>query len=238
MATRTSVIWERLDRPSRGPQPAWSHDQIVKVAIGIADGHGLEALTMRRLATAVDAGTMTLYRYLTGKDDLLELMFDAILDEIPVPDEPSGNWRLDLTALARQIRQLGHRHPWSVLHALGRPTFGPNALRRTEYMLACLGGLGLTIDEMQEILEMVRAFVTGFVHDELAERETQRRSGLTEDEWREWVGPYLDKALATGRYPYLVRVVEEGNHEQDEDERFERSLRRVLDGIAADLMLR
>lgn len=238
MATRTSVIWERLDRPSRGPQPAWSHDQIVKVAIGIADGHGLEALTMRRLATAVDAGTMTLYRYLNGKDDLLELMFDAILDEAPVPDAPSGDWRLDLTELARQNRQLGHRHPWSVLHALGRPTFGPNALRRSEYMLACLDGLGLTIDEMLEMLETVRAFVTGFVHDELSEREAQRRSGLTEAEWQEWVGPYLGRALATGRYPYLARVVKEGSHAQDGDERFERSLRRILDGIAADLMLR
>lgn len=229
------VIWARLDRPSRGPQPSFSRERITRAAIAIADEKGLAGLTMRELARRIDAGTMSLYRYLTGKDDLLELMFDEILVEEPVPAEPSGDWRADLAELARGQRRIGHRHPWSVTHVLGRPSFGPNALRRTEYSLACLGVLGLGIDAMLEMLETVRAFTLGFAQDELAEREARRTSGLTEEQWRQRVGPYLAEVLGTGRYPYLTRVVAEADHTGDVDARFERSLGRVLDGLATHL---
>src|SRR5262245_62033753 len=117
----------RPSRNRRGPDPTYSREQITAAAITIADADGLDAISMRRLAREVDAGVMSLYRYFDSKDDLFELMSDAVQGETPVPDLPSGDWRADLTAIAQAQRAAVHRHPWLV-SLTGRPSFGPNTV--------------------------------------------------------------------------------------------------------------
>src|SRR6266700_1877830 len=142
------VIWMRPERPARGPAPAYSRDQITAAAIKIADADGLDALSMRRVARELGAGTMSLYRYVRNKDDLLELMVDAVLGEtIPEDFARTGDWRADLRALARLMRAGMTCHPW----ILARPdplSFGPNTFRVSETILSCVDGIGLSIDQM------------------------------------------------------------------------------------------
>jgi AcrR family transcriptional regulator len=234
-AQPSPVIWARLDRSTRRPQPALTHDQIVRAAIEIADGEGVEALSMRKVAARLGSGTMSLYRYVSSKDDLLDLMVDTVIGEEDLPVEPSGGWRPELAELARRTRGVARRHPWAIRFVLARPNLGPNALRRIEYAMTAVDGLGLDIDGMTDMVNTVNAFVIGFVQSELAEEESQRRTGLTEEQWRARMEPYIRQLLATGRYPFLERIVIEAEDFPDVDATFERRLALVLDGLAANL---
>jgi AcrR family transcriptional regulator len=229
------VIWARLDRSQRRPQPSLTHEQIALAAIRIADAQGVQALSMRRVASELGAGTMSLYRYVDSKDDLLDLMVDTVIGENELPDKPSGDWRSELAELARRSRAIAHRHPWAVRFLLARPNLGPNAVRQLEYAMAAVDGLGLDIDGMLDISSTVTAFVVGFVQEELADAEAQRRTGLTVEQWRARIAPYVRQLIATGRYPFLERIVVEAEDFPDVDATFERRLSLVLDGLAANL---
>ena len=225
------LIWERLERPPRGPQPSLSHEAIVRAAIEIADGEGLEGVTMRRLAAHLDAGTMSLYRYVSRKDDLIELMVDQVTGEL-LPAAPSGDWRADLAASARTARRVALRHPWSApLLSTGRPSMSPNQLRLIEQFMTCLDGLGLDVDGMLDLVTTVQSFVMGVVQGELAEEEARRRSGETVEEFRTRMAPYLERVLATGEHPWLERIIIEAEDFPDPDVVFERRLGYVLDGL-------
>ena len=229
------VIWARLDRSQRRPQPSLTHEQIARAAIRIADAEGVRAVSMRKVASELGAGTMSLYRYVDSKDDLLDLMVDTVIGENELPDKPSGDWRAELAELARSSRAIAHRHPWAVPLLLARPKLGPNALRQGEYAMAAVDGLGLDIDRMLDMTSTLTAFEVGFVQEELAEAEAQRRTGLTVEQWRARMGPYVRQLIASGRYPFLERIVVEAEDFPDVDATFERRLSLVLDGLAANL---
>ena len=232
-AEPTPVVWARLDRSGRRARPSLTHDQIVRAAMEIADTEGVQALSMRKVAARLGAGTMSLYRYVANKDDLLDLMVDAVIGEEQPPDEPSGDWRSDLAEQARRARRGMQRHPWAMGFILARPNLGPNALRSVEHAMAAVDGLGLDIDGMLDMVSTVTAFVTGFVQAELAEEEARRRTGLTEEQWRARMSPYIRRLIATGRYRFLERIVREAEDFPDIDAAFERRLALVLDGLAA-----
>jgi AcrR family transcriptional regulator len=229
-------IWMRPQRHSRGPDPTYSREQITAAAIKIADVEGIEAVSMRRIAREVSAGAMSLYRYVGSKDDLLELMVDAVQGEDPLPDKPSGDWRTDLSDLATRGRAMMLRHPWTTMVTTSRPSFGPNSLRVFEYSLSCVDGLGLSIDEMLSVVLRLIGFVRTFVQGELNEAEAQRRTKLTEEQWRASQGPYLQQIMDSGRYPLFTKVIiDAALPHMAPDRQFRTGLEDMLDGIAAKL---
>jgi AcrR family transcriptional regulator len=207
------------------------------VAIKIADVEGLEALSMRRVAKDLGAGTMSLYRYVPSKDDLLELMIDAVIGEfIPEQGELTGQWRPDLRLLAHYHRRGLRRHPWMTARPLVAQPLGPNALRLAEVALGAVEGLGLNIDEMMSVTGMVISYVNGFVPSELAAAEARRRTGLTDEQLMVANAPYVRSIIKTGRFPLIERVIIDARQpHMDPDERFEYGLDRILDGIAGSL---
>jgi AcrR family transcriptional regulator len=231
------IIWMRPERPARGPAPAHNRAQITSVAIKIADVEGLEALSMRRVAKDLGAGTMSLYRYVPSKDDLIELMIDAVVGEfIPEQGELTGEWRADLRLLAHYSRRALRRHPWMAARPVMGQTFGPNACRLAEVALAAVDGLGLNIDQMMSVTGMVTSYVSGFVPNELAAAEASRRTGLTNEQLMMVNGPYIRSIIETGRFPLVERVIMDARQpHMDPDERFEYGLERILDGIAGSL---
>lgn len=232
------VVWTRPERAGKGPAPSHSRAEITATAIALADSEGIDAVSMRKVATKLGAGTGTLYRYLARKDDLIDLMIDAVEGEDGGPEPLSGDWREDLRAFARRARSIMHRHPWVAVLAAGRPTLGPNGLRLAEHTLDAIAQLGLSIDEMLVSVETLQAFVRGYALGELAEQEAIRRSGLERDQWMTAHAPYLQKVIDDGRHPLVARVVLEAEspHADSQDERgFERGLDRILDGLSANL---
>src|SRR3954464_9024332 len=106
------VIWARPERTGRGPKPAFTRADIAAAAVRIADAGGLEAVSMRHVAGELGCGTMSLYNYVPRKEDLYELMADAVAGEYDLPESPSGDWRADMVALAHRSRAMMRRHPW------------------------------------------------------------------------------------------------------------------------------
>lgn len=233
---RDPVVWARLSRQSRGPRPSLTHEQIARAAVEIADADGLHAVSMRKVADRLGMGTMSLYRYVSNKDELLELMEDHVVGEALPGEEPAGDWREEMRQNAWRQRAMMLRHPWSREYGRGRTTLGPNVVRTVETMLGRLDRLGLSMDEMLDLTSVVDAFVVGFVQSELAEQEHQRRTGMTDEQWRQYMAPYVGELLEGGRNPYLRRIVLEAEDYPDMDEVFERRLGYVLDGLQAGLL--
>lgn len=233
-----SVIWMLPEHTGRGPRPAYSRAEITASAIKIADAEGLDAVSMRRVAQQIGAGAMSLYRYVPHKSDLLELMIDAVAGEYPASGMPSGDWRADLTALARGQRAAVLRHPW-MIELAPHSGMGPNTLRVVEATFSAVSVLGLGIDAMMEIVGQVTAYVTGYVHEELTDDKARRRSGLDREQWFRRQQPYVQKLIDSGDYPMLKRIVVEAElPHMDAGARFERGLSRLLDGITANLPAR
>src|ERR1700750_2592912 len=136
---KSGLIWERLPQQ----RTALDRDQIVRAAITIADTEGAQAITMRRIATALDTAAMSLYRHIFSKEDLLDLMLDTVFGEIELPAQSSGDWRRDPRHLADSTRAVLKRHAWIVSLLYSRPTIGPNYLRWFEASLAAFGSTAL-----------------------------------------------------------------------------------------------
>ncbi|MGI5131656.1 TetR/AcrR family transcriptional regulator [Pseudonocardia sp. CA-107938] len=223
-------VWDRPEPPSRAALSPLSRERIVAAAIALADADGLGAVSLRKVGAALDAGPMRLYGYLSTKDELLDLMADAVHGEIELPLD--AGWRETLRALATGIRAAALRHPWFTELAGGRPNIGPHALGVMEAALAALDRSGrfADIDEMMSARGTVTAYVIGAVRSEIAEQQVERASGVSEAEWRTATGPYLKRMLATGRYPTLARFVREGA-DRSAEEWFTAGLETVLDGL-------
>src|SRR5439155_23227897 len=132
-ARSLALLWRTRERASRKGKPDLSVDLIVRAAIDIADASGLGALSMRRVAERLGVGTMSLYTYVPGKAELLDVMLDAVYGEPDRPDAVPGGWRARLERIARENLALYQRHPWLLQVATSRPVLGPNAIAKYDY---------------------------------------------------------------------------------------------------------
>lgn len=221
------VVWERPEPPDRPVPAPLSRERIVRAAIDLADADGLDAVSLRKVAAALDVGPMRLYGYIATKEELLDLMLDAVYAET----RPAGDdWREVLRSHAEATRQAAHRHEWLADLIGGRPQLGPNTLAAGDALLAALSGVEL--DTVVPAIAAVKAYVVGAVRREIAERRAERASGMDIKEFQVANGPYLERTFATGRYPALATAVREGPH-LSADENFRIGLEFLLDGIAA-----
>jgi AcrR family transcriptional regulator len=217
--------------------PSLSRAEIVDAAIAVADAEGSDAVSMRRIAQVLQAGTMSLYWHVANKEHLLDLMLDALIAEVELP-EPSGDWLADLRALARNERAMLLRHLWMMDFVGGRPPLGPNTMLNLDRSLALLDGAGLDIADAINVLSTLRTYVLGAVLREAQEMRLQRDQERFEDDGPEWErarAAWRDRLAADGRFTHVVRFLDEGidpDAEQTRDERFEFGLDGVLDGLA------
>jgi len=220
--------------------PSLSRGEIVDAAIAVADAEGADAVSMRRIAQVLKSGTMSLYWHVANKEQLLDLMLDALVAEVRVP-EPGGDWRANLQALAREYRAMLLRHRWVMEFVGGRPPLGPNTILNLDRSLAMLDGLGLEISLAFNILETVSTYVLGATLREVREMRVQRdqeQSGISAEEWEPMRDAWRDRLDADGRFTHVVRFLDanfDPDAEETRDERFEFGLDCVLDGIEAKI---
>ncbi|QIS22433.1 TetR/AcrR family transcriptional regulator [Nocardia terpenica] len=200
------LVWTLPEPPGR-PTTSLSRAGIVRAALAIADTEGAQALTMRRVATAVGASTpMSLYRYVGSKDGLVDLMIDAVYGEIPVPATPSGLWRAGLERLALDTWAVIRRHLWFGQLWHTRPPVGPNALRYFDFRFALLEPLGRTADELSLLTGAVDGHLFGAALQLAEEQRMRTRVGLlTDEELHAAARPVVEPMLADGRYPAFAR---------------------------------
>ncbi len=237
MSSGRGVIWERPERAARGPVPSHSREEITAAAVKLADTHGIEAVSMRAIAVELGVGAASLYRYIARKDELIELMVDAVMGD-DLRFEVGTGWREDLRSFAHGLRTMTLRHPWMAAPSAGLRNFGPKTAGCYEQVLSAVDGLGLEIDEMLVMVETLDAYVRGRVLEELSEQEAVRRSGLNQEQWMQTQIPYIESLVKSGRYPLLTRVVLDARAPHDPDRLkhgFDLGLERVLDGLATML---
>ncbi|GAA2990868.1 TetR/AcrR family transcriptional regulator [Actinokineospora diospyrosa] len=221
------LVWERPEPPDRPVPAPLSRERIVHAAIRLADADGLDAVSLRKVAAALDVGPMRLYGYIATKEELLDLMVDAVYAEI----RPTGDgWREVLRSLAEATRKAAHQHEWLADLLGGRPQLGPNTLASGESVAAGMGGVDL--GTAVPAIAAVNAYVIGAVRREITERRAERASGMNREQWQNAFGPYLLRIFATGQFPALSTLVHDGPH-LDADDTFRAGLDFLLDGIGA-----
>jgi AcrR family transcriptional regulator len=238
-------IWSRAEPVGRrAPQ---SRAAIADAAIAVADAEGIDAVSMRRVARELGLGTMSLYHYVRSKDELIDLVSDAILGRQLVDEaELRKGWRPALRAIAVATRRNFERHPWILGAMQPRPRAvpGPNSLRHFDQSIGAVVDLDIDLPTKMEIVALIDDYVFGFsLRAYLAGLE--QRVEEAEPGWMQAVFDYMALELETGAYPNVERIVEANREAGGKDEdlpgmaldegRFERGLERLLDGIAAEL---
>jgi AcrR family transcriptional regulator len=230
------LLWGVQERPRRGPRPRLTVEQITRAAIEVADAEELATLSMRQVAEPLGVAVMSLYTYVPGKAELVDLMLDTVVGETARPDDVPGGWRGRLTQLARENWALFHRHPWLLQVSTGRPTLGPGVMAKYEYELRAVEGVGLTDVEMDSVLTLVLGHVERAARRSVEAVQAVQRSGLTDEQWWRAQVPYLEKVFDAARFPTAARVGaaagEAHGAAYSPEHAFEFGLERVLDGIA------
>ncbi|WP_424644570.1 TetR/AcrR family transcriptional regulator [Embleya sp. AB8] len=228
-------VWTR----PRRQREQLSREQIVAEAVRLLDADGLEALSMRRLGTRLDAGATSLYRHVANKDELIELVVDEVYGELEVPDiDDPTQWRAAMERCAYSLRAMMLSHPWvaSVLGQVGLVQLGPNVIRLSERMLAVVERAGFEMSETDQAMSTILAYVIGMATSEAAFLSMIARSGRTEAEWMESLQPSAEAAMRDHpRLQETQTALRGKDPEQVRDANFDYGLQRVLDGLAVRL---
>ncbi|MFB8031436.1 TetR/AcrR family transcriptional regulator C-terminal domain-containing protein [Streptomyces sp. NPDC056004] len=220
--------------------PHLSAERIARAGIDIADAEGLEALSMRRVATDLGASTMALYRYVASKHDLVAMMVETALSDAPLPDTPAQNWRHGLERAARRDWELYHRHPWILAKVLvtTRAHFSPALAADSESAFSSFDGLGLEPADAFRYMFMFASYVQGVALTYVSDVEAERQSANAAR--RAVTSPEGVRAplFAPGAYPRLGPAMRAGADPWNLDALFLAGLAGVLDGIEADLARR
>jgi AcrR family transcriptional regulator len=222
--------------PRRGPRQGLTVDQVVDAATSLADAEGLDAVTMRRVAQELGVVPMTLYTYVPGKAELLDLMLDAAYAQMPRTGTTGPPWRQRLTAIAAENRALFEAHPWAASISTTRPPLGPGMMAKYEHELSALDGLGLDDVDMDAALTYLLTFVQAWARADAGARAVRDDTAMDDEQWWAANAPLLARVLDERAYPTAVRVgTAAGTAHRSAyspGHAFEFGLQRVLDGLA------
>jgi len=221
------LAWGLRDRGARGPKRGLTLERIVDAGITIAGAEGLEALSMSRVARELDVGTMSLYRYVAAKGELLTLMVDAALGAPPAAAN-GQDWRAGLARWAIGVRDRYQRHPWALRVPIDAPPLGPNNVAWLENALRALAETPLS--EEQKLSSVL--LVSGFVRNE-ATLTADFAAASGSEQVMPGYGTMLSQLTDESDFPALHRAIASGalDDEDDIDHEFDFGLERVLDGI-------
>jgi AcrR family transcriptional regulator len=224
------AAWGVAQRLAKGPKPALSLDRIVAGAIALADAEGLDAVSMSKVAGQLGTATMSLYRYLGAKRELLDLMLDRAYGAPPQLPDPLA-WRPGLTLWAGAQLSRMREHPWVVRVPIAGPPITPNQLRWTEFGLATLHDTGLGPNEKLSTILLVSGFVRNWVTLTADLRQSATTAELSQT-MPQYAG-HLRQLLRVDEFPELTTVLASGvlDEEDMNDDDYTFGLERVLDGI-------
>ncbi len=223
--TRPTTVWSRPERGARGPAPERSRSQITTAALALADAEGLAAVSMRALAQRLGTGPASLYRYVGSRDELLDLMADAVAAELDLSAAPTGDWLDGLVGLAVQSKAAHVRHPWLAdLNDRRGEVLGPHAIDYLDHALRILAPAPGTAGQKLEAIGLLGGLATLFA----------RRDALAADvDAPHARAAHLAEVAAEGRHPHLLAALTTAGAPptagpDDRDALFVRLLRQVL----------
>jgi AcrR family transcriptional regulator len=228
-----ALAWGVAANPQRGPKREMSIERIVDAAVEIADAEGLAAVSMSRVAQSLGYTTMSLYRYVTAKDDLLVLMQEQGIGLPPEPDpdlDPS-DWRGRLRAIGRAQLHVHRQHPWLLDVSIQGTPVTPNNLAWMDAMLDALSGVPLDEDERVAVILLVTGQLRWQSTIEHSYEVAADAAGIDTQAIDDGRSAILDAFVTAEEFPALRRAVDAGVFREGEDP-FAFGLERVLDGVA------
>jgi AcrR family transcriptional regulator len=187
--------------PTTETRAPLSKERVLQTAVTLADRHGIEWLSMRKLADELGVAAMSLYYYVPNKVELIDGMIDIVFSEIE-PPSPEVDWKTAMRRRAVSTREALNRHRWAVGRMEGRTDHGPANLRLHDAVLGCLRAAGFSIEMTVHAYSAQDAYIYGF-----ALQETDMSSETPDDfaaEAQRQMHAYED---VLANYPHLVEVV-------------------------------
>jgi DNA-binding transcriptional regulator YhcF (GntR family) len=222
----------RAAAPSRRSEGDLSRDRIVRTAVALADTEGMAEVSMRRIAAELGAATMSLYRHVPGKEELVLHMIDAVMGEENFPEVRPEGWRARLELSARLQWRMFRRHPWlAPVMSLTRPQLAPNALQHTEWVLDAFDDTELDLRARMFVHVTMFSYVRGIATAFEPEEEARRETGMTEDEWMASQQANFEALVVSGQMAKFLELARSDDFDFDLEKLFEFGLARLLDGL-------
>ncbi|MET8382689.1 TetR/AcrR family transcriptional regulator [Streptosporangium canum] len=222
-STETGLSEGTLDQPL-----------IVRTAIELADRDGVAAVSMRRVATELGVGVMSLYRYVASREELNDLMVDTVFGERPLPEPGPDGWRAKLELSAREEWALYRDHPW-VSHLVAvttRPPIAPSLMAYTDWRMRALDGHRLDFATMVQIAIMIGTYLQSAAMPLAHEAQAARATRHTRQQWADARQDALHRTLRTAHLPMVSEFGTEAFQASEPENIFEFGLQRMLDGVA------
>ncbi|MEU6060700.1 TetR/AcrR family transcriptional regulator [Streptomyces sp. NPDC047097] len=182
-----ALLWRSADsaatRAAPGPKPGLDVDTIVAAGIALADEQGMDALSMRAVGSRLGRTAMALYTYVPSKSELVDLMHDRVLAELPTVYGTAAGWRPAITGWADDTWDFYLRHPWVLSVSQARPVLGPGEYAQLETVVRILGGIGLEPLRVRRVIALLFQFVRGMARVAAEQRQAAAATGVSDDEW-------------------------------------------------------
>jgi AcrR family transcriptional regulator len=232
-----AAAWGLRGRPGKGPKPGLSLDQIIRAGLAVAAADGLAAVSMSRVAAELGVGTMSLYRYVESKQELLDLMVDVGLGSPPAVG-PDAGWRDGMAAWAWAMMAAYRSNLWAVQVPLSGPPATPNALRWLEQALSHMRDTRLGPAQKMSVILLVASYVRYAATMQAQLEAAVRAAGLEPSDLMAGYNKMLTTVLDQQRFPELLKVAESGvmGKADEWEEEFSFGLDRILDGV--DVLVR
>lgn len=227
-----ALAWGVAANPQRGPKREMSVEKIVDAAVELADAEGIGAVSMAAVASRLGFTPMSLYRYVTAKDDLLLLMQEEATGLPPASHLEVEGWRARLLALYQEQVVMYLRHPWMLSLPITGSPITPNSSAWLDAGLATLEGTPLTAEERMAAALAVTGHARWCGIVQAGYTEQSRGTGLTPDQVAAREAALFDRVITAEEFPALRRAIDDEVFLSAADP-FRFAVERTLDGIAA-----
>lgn len=229
-----SLLWGLPRNARPGRKPGLSPVLIGAEAMALADADGLQALTMRALGERLGVSAMSLYRYVPGKPELLDLIVELAHAELP-DALPDAGWEARLLRVALDAWALYQRHPWMLEVSAYRASLGPHSIRKYERELSALNGAGLADLDRDMVVSAVSDYVRGAARNAVDARTAGQATGESEEEWWARHAGLLQRLVDPAVFPLAVRIGAKAGAEYgcttDPARSFAFGLARLIEGV-------
>ncbi|WP_165962888.1 TetR/AcrR family transcriptional regulator [Occultella glacieicola] len=226
---RLALLWSPPEPSTKGRPARTTLVEVVSAGLAVVRSEGLEALSMRKVARELGVGAMSLYTYVPGRTELIDLMIDSVHGGLALP-EAGEPWRNALGQYCREFWALYDREPWLLQTNMWRAPLSPHVLDAQEAGLRTLIGTSLTPLQVVQTVGLVDTVLQGLARSSIAESVDRDASGVGQDGYWESMSSFWEDWFDVDRYPVMTEIYLAGAFD-DEASTFEATLERLLDVV-------
>jgi AcrR family transcriptional regulator len=225
------LLWDSpAESPARGPRPRTSLAEVIDAGVAIADAEGLDTLSMRKVAGRLGIGAMSVYTYVPGRSELIELMIDRVYADHPLPD-PALGWRDRVEDWMRATWRTYSEHPWLLDYNMARLPIGPHVLDVEEALYAAVQAAGFTGAHNVTMSNLLRWQLLGAARSMIGDAAEERHTGVSAEAYWESRSSFWTTYFDYARFPTMAAIWASGGFDDPAGYDFDRMITWLLDGM-------